>query len=109
MNSMSSKTARSVFDLLNTASDPHSTSTSEDPDRASGTAATSTARAGSGKVPGITENAVASVISTLAARSAPLDTNNLLTSYSLSCAKSFTLLSLSLMVQVLKSDRRLWT
>jgi hypothetical protein len=89
MNNMSPKTARAVFDLLNRASSPHSTGTAENPESATGTAATSTARAGGGKAPGTKGNAVAAVISTLATRSFQLHINELLISATFNFSLSY--------------------
>jgi hypothetical protein len=86
---LSPKTARAVFDLLNRASSPHSTGTAKDPESATGTAATSTTRAGGGKAPGTKANAVASVISTLATRSLQLHISKLLTSSTFNFSLSY--------------------
>lgn len=71
MNSMSAKTARAVFDLLNTASTSLSADNAEEQGSAGGTAATSNTagRASGGKAPSTRANAVALVITTLATRS----------------------------------------
>ena len=65
MNSMSAKTARAVFDLLNTASTSLSADNAEEQGSAGGTAG----RVSGGKAPGTKANAVALVITTLATRS----------------------------------------